>query len=396
MPSPASRGSSAVTVSTLGTGRPAVQLTLLQRRKLRCMLRLQRDHLETLLAAVDHGTLDAARRALAITPSAVSQRIKAMEQQLGRVLLQRTPPVAPTADGEVVLRHARQARLLDDETARRSEPSGARTARRCRPSRSRSTPTRSARGSSTPSPSCGPTPRSCSTCTGGGPGPHGGAPPGGHRDGRGHGGGGPGAGVLLGPSASTGTGPSRHRRSSTATSPAADTERRMTDRLDRGPARRLRPRRRTCSRGTSAGCSVTPRAVRGTSSRPRRLRRAVSLGFGWGMLPEAQCRRPAHRGARRAHTRAVERTWRCGGSGGTSRRPCSRGHRRGPGHRPRAAPPADLRRPSAPFAERNVGGSSQAIPLRGAADVASCGIPQEAAGPCRLLRGQARSRSVGS
>ncbi len=82
------------------------------------MLRLQRDHLETLLAAVDHGTLDAAARALAITPSAVSQRIKAMEQQLGRVLLQRTTPVAPTADGAVVLRHARQARLLEDETAR--------------------------------------------------------------------------------------------------------------------------------------------------------------------------------------------------------------------------------------------------------------------------------------
>ncbi len=90
----------------------------LQVRKLRYMARLQRDHLETLLAAVDHGTLDAAARALAITPSAVSQRIKAMEQQLGRVLLQRSTPVAPTADGEVVLRHARQARLLDDETAR--------------------------------------------------------------------------------------------------------------------------------------------------------------------------------------------------------------------------------------------------------------------------------------
>ncbi|OIH99458.1 MULTISPECIES: LysR family transcriptional regulator ArgP [unclassified Curtobacterium] len=82
------------------------------------MLRLQRDHLETLLAAVDHGTLDAAARALAVTPSAVSQRIKSMEQQLGRVLLQRTTPVRPTADGEVVLRHARQARLLDEETAR--------------------------------------------------------------------------------------------------------------------------------------------------------------------------------------------------------------------------------------------------------------------------------------
>lgn len=87
-------------------------------RKLGFMLRLQREHLETLLAAVDHGTLDAAARALAITPSAVSQRIKSMEQQVGRVLLQRTTPVRPTPDGEVVLRHARQARLLDEETAR--------------------------------------------------------------------------------------------------------------------------------------------------------------------------------------------------------------------------------------------------------------------------------------
>lgn len=87
-------------------------------RKLSCMPRLQREHLETLLAAVDHGTLDAAARVLAITPSAVSQRIKSMEQQLGRVLLQRTTPVRPTPDGEVVLRHARQAQLLDEETAR--------------------------------------------------------------------------------------------------------------------------------------------------------------------------------------------------------------------------------------------------------------------------------------
>lgn len=82
------------------------------------MIRLQRDHLETLLAAVDLGTFDAAARALSITPSAVSQRIRAMEQLLGRVLLQRTTPIAPTADGVVVLRHARQVRLLDEETSR--------------------------------------------------------------------------------------------------------------------------------------------------------------------------------------------------------------------------------------------------------------------------------------
>lgn len=82
------------------------------------MLRFQREHLETLLAAVDLGTFDAAARALSVTPSAVSQRIKAMESQVGRVLLQRVTPIVPTADGAVVLRHARQVRLLDEETAR--------------------------------------------------------------------------------------------------------------------------------------------------------------------------------------------------------------------------------------------------------------------------------------
>ena len=82
------------------------------------MVQFQRDHLETLLAAVDAGTFDAAARELSITPSAVSQRVKAMEQLVGRVLLQRTTPIVPTPDGEVVLRHARQVRLLDEETSR--------------------------------------------------------------------------------------------------------------------------------------------------------------------------------------------------------------------------------------------------------------------------------------
>ena len=81
-------------------------------------MRFQREHLETLLAAVDEGTFDAAAARLSITASAVSQRIKAMEQSAGRILLQRTTPIRPTADGAVVVRHARQARLLEEETAR--------------------------------------------------------------------------------------------------------------------------------------------------------------------------------------------------------------------------------------------------------------------------------------
>ncbi|MCE0538460.1 LysR family transcriptional regulator ArgP [Kineosporia rhizophila] len=85
-------------------------------------MRFHRDHLETLLAAVDEGTFDAAAVRLNITASAVSQRIKAMEQAAGRVLLQRTTPIRPTADGTVVVRHARQARLLEEETARALSP----------------------------------------------------------------------------------------------------------------------------------------------------------------------------------------------------------------------------------------------------------------------------------
>ncbi|MBT0771904.1 LysR family transcriptional regulator ArgP [Kineosporia sp. J2-2] len=87
-------------------------------------MQFQRDHLETLLTVVDEGTFDAAAARLGVTPSAVSQRVKAMEQAAGRVLVRRTTPVRPTADGEVLVRHARQARLLEQETARALEPAG--------------------------------------------------------------------------------------------------------------------------------------------------------------------------------------------------------------------------------------------------------------------------------
>jgi LysR family transcriptional regulator (chromosome initiation inhibitor) len=76
------------------------------------------DQVRTLLAVVDEGTFDAAAVALHVTPSAVSQRVKALEQRTGRVLLVRTKPVRPTESGEVVVRFARQlARLERDARA---------------------------------------------------------------------------------------------------------------------------------------------------------------------------------------------------------------------------------------------------------------------------------------
>ncbi|MHA6764113.1 LysR family transcriptional regulator ArgP [Streptacidiphilus sp. PAMC 29251] len=77
------------------------------------MTDLPLDQVRTLLAAVDEGTFDAAARALRVTPSAVSQRIKALEQRTGRVLLLRSKPVELTASGEVVVRFARQLALLE-------------------------------------------------------------------------------------------------------------------------------------------------------------------------------------------------------------------------------------------------------------------------------------------
>ena len=71
------------------------------------------DQVRTLLAVVDEGTFDAAAAALHVTPSAVSQRVKALEQGVGRVLLQRTKPVRLTPSGEVVVRFARQLARLE-------------------------------------------------------------------------------------------------------------------------------------------------------------------------------------------------------------------------------------------------------------------------------------------
>lgn len=76
------------------------------------------EQVRTLLAVADAGTLDAAAAALHVTPSAVSQRIKTLEQHTGCVLLVRTKPVQVTESGAAVVRFARQlARLEQDVRA---------------------------------------------------------------------------------------------------------------------------------------------------------------------------------------------------------------------------------------------------------------------------------------
>lgn len=70
---------------------------------------------EAFLAAVDSGSLERAAIQLRITPSAVSQRISALEQDMGTPLLVRTRPCRPTAPGTRLLQFLRRRALLEAE-----------------------------------------------------------------------------------------------------------------------------------------------------------------------------------------------------------------------------------------------------------------------------------------
>jgi LysR family transcriptional regulator, chromosome initiation inhibitor len=71
--------------------------------------------LATFQAVIEQGSFDAAARALHVTPSAVSQRIKALEQVVGQVLVRRGRPCLPTAAGRPLVRLGGQMALLEDE-----------------------------------------------------------------------------------------------------------------------------------------------------------------------------------------------------------------------------------------------------------------------------------------
>ncbi len=80
-------------------------------------MELDLDQLQALAAAVSEGTFEAAAARLHVTPSAISQRIKALESTVGRALLVRSKPIRPTASGEGVLRAARQIQAIADDLA---------------------------------------------------------------------------------------------------------------------------------------------------------------------------------------------------------------------------------------------------------------------------------------
>lgn len=70
----------------------------------------------TVAMVIDEGSFDAAARRLHVTQSAVSQRIKTIEQRIGRAVVVRSRPVRATEAGEALVRLARQVALLEHDT----------------------------------------------------------------------------------------------------------------------------------------------------------------------------------------------------------------------------------------------------------------------------------------
>lgn len=59
------------------------------------------------------GSFEAAARALNLSPSAVSQRVRGLEERLGTVLIRRGPPATATEAGARLCRHMEQVGLLE-------------------------------------------------------------------------------------------------------------------------------------------------------------------------------------------------------------------------------------------------------------------------------------------
>ncbi len=69
--------------------------------------------LAAVAAVVRTGSFDRAAQDLHVTPSAVSQRVKLLEERLGTVLVVRGQPCTPTPAGRRLCRHAEEVSLLE-------------------------------------------------------------------------------------------------------------------------------------------------------------------------------------------------------------------------------------------------------------------------------------------
>lgn len=71
--------------------------------------------LAAVAAVAREGSFEKAAAVLGVTPSAVSQRVKGLEERLGAILLIRGSPCRPTEIGAKLCAHVEQVRLLESE-----------------------------------------------------------------------------------------------------------------------------------------------------------------------------------------------------------------------------------------------------------------------------------------
>lgn len=81
-------------------------------------MKIDNAQLTAFAAVLEEGSFDAAARRLHVTPSAISQRIRLLEERLGQILLQRSSPCQATEAGKVLARFAGQVAVLENEMLR--------------------------------------------------------------------------------------------------------------------------------------------------------------------------------------------------------------------------------------------------------------------------------------
>jgi LysR family transcriptional regulator (chromosome initiation inhibitor) len=72
---------------------------------------------DALCAVVRHGSFERAARALNVTPSAISQRVKLLEERVGTVLVKRGTPCVATPSGALLCRHTERVQILEAQLA---------------------------------------------------------------------------------------------------------------------------------------------------------------------------------------------------------------------------------------------------------------------------------------
>ena len=78
-------------------------------------------HLEALLALERGVNFEGAARALGLTSSAISQRIKLLEERMGAIVVNRQTPITLTAIGRTLCRHAEMDSMFEENIIRSSQ-----------------------------------------------------------------------------------------------------------------------------------------------------------------------------------------------------------------------------------------------------------------------------------